>query len=190
MPVLSTTEIANLKNYKYRGSDNSLLYHYLLSPLAQAIADVMPDWVAPNVITLVGLLFSLLSFSLTLSFNPSFGSDAPRWLSLVAAFCLFMYQTLDNVDGKQARRTKTSSPLGMLFDHGCDAINATVSAVKFNSFPYSIFFLNFSLMTMSLMSKVPMCSVFGTGRTMAVFLCFTAAYWPFYLQVSCFISIP
>ncbi len=29
---------------------------------------------------------------------------------------------LDNLDGKQARRTKTSSPLGLLFDHGCDAM--------------------------------------------------------------------
>jgi ethanolaminephosphotransferase len=29
---------------------------------------------------------------------------------------------LDNLDGKQARRTGTSSPLGMMFDHGCDAL--------------------------------------------------------------------
>ncbi len=29
---------------------------------------------------------------------------------------------LDNMDGKQARRTGTSSPLGMMFDHGCDAL--------------------------------------------------------------------
>jgi len=28
---------------------------------------------------------------------------------------------MDAVDGKQARRTGTSSPLGQLFDHGCDA---------------------------------------------------------------------
>ncbi len=26
------------------------------------------------------------------------------------------------MDGKQARRTNTSSPLGMMFDHGCDAV--------------------------------------------------------------------
>jgi len=26
------------------------------------------------------------------------------------------------MDGKQARKTGNSSPLGMLFDHGCDAI--------------------------------------------------------------------
>jgi len=34
---------------------------------------------------------------------------------------VFTYQNLDNVDGKQARRTGNSTPLGMLFDHGCDA---------------------------------------------------------------------
>lgn len=28
---------------------------------------------------------------------------------------------MDNIDGKQARKTGNSSPLGMLFDHGCDA---------------------------------------------------------------------
>lgn len=31
---------------------------------------------------------------------------------------------MDNMDGKQARRTGTSSALGLLFDHGCDAVNA------------------------------------------------------------------
>lgn len=35
-----------------------------------------------------------------------------------------MYQTLDSIDGKQARRTNSSSPLGELFDHGCDAVSA------------------------------------------------------------------
>ena len=29
---------------------------------------------------------------------------------------------LDNADGKQARKTGSSSVLGMLFDHGCDMI--------------------------------------------------------------------
>jgi len=30
---------------------------------------------------------------------------------------------LDAMDGKQARRTKSSSPLGQLFDHGCDSFS-------------------------------------------------------------------
>lgn len=31
---------------------------------------------------------------------------------------LFIYQSLDAIDGKQARRTGASSPLGEVFDHG------------------------------------------------------------------------
>ena len=37
------------------------------------------------------------------------------------------------MDGKQARRTGNSSPLGLLFDHGCDAFTAgfqTLMALK------------------------------------------------------------
>lgn len=29
---------------------------------------------------------------------------------------------LDNLDGKHARRIGASSPLGLMFDHGCDAL--------------------------------------------------------------------
>ena len=36
-----------------------------------------------------------------------------RW-----AIGLWMYQSLDAIDGKQARRTGTSGPLGEMFDHG------------------------------------------------------------------------
>jgi ethanolaminephosphotransferase len=42
---------------------------------------------------------------------------------------MWLYSTFDNVDGKQARRTKTSSPLGELFDHGCDALNTATGAL-------------------------------------------------------------
>jgi hypothetical protein len=33
-----------------------------------------------------------------------------------------MYSTLDAIDGKHARKTQQSTPLGALFDHGCDAL--------------------------------------------------------------------
>lgn len=48
-------------------------------------------------------------------------------MSLYATAVLFAYQTLDAVDGKHARATKQSSPLGQLFDHGCDATNVIFS---------------------------------------------------------------
>lgn len=36
---------------------------------------------------------------------------------------------MDNIDGKQARRTGTSSPLGELFDHGIDSLNCTLASL-------------------------------------------------------------
>ena len=48
--------------------------------------------------------------------------EAPRWVYFNLAGSLFVYQTMDAIDGKQARRTGTGSPLGELFDHGLDCI--------------------------------------------------------------------
>ena len=51
-----------------------------------------------------------------------FNSPCPSWALFLHAFCVFTYQTLDNVDGKQARKIGNSTPLGMIMDHGCDAL--------------------------------------------------------------------
>jgi ethanolaminephosphotransferase len=40
------------------------------------------------------------------------GECAPQWLYFTFAAGLFCYQALDAIDGKQARRTGTSGPLG------------------------------------------------------------------------------
>jgi phosphatidylglycerophosphate synthase len=48
--------------------------------------------------------------------------EAPRWAYLLSAISVIAYVNLDSLDGKQARRTGSSSPLGQLFDHGCDAL--------------------------------------------------------------------
>eukprot|EP00062_Callorhinchus_milii_P024307 gi/632984103/ref/XP_007908974.1/ PREDICTED: choline/ethanolaminephosphotransferase 1 [Callorhinchus milii] len=49
--------------------------------------------------------------------------QAPLWAYLACALGLFVYQSLDAIDGKQARRTNSSTPLGELFDHGCDSLS-------------------------------------------------------------------
>lgn len=46
----------NVLKYKYSGSDASLLYNHIISPTAQWIVNnVLPEWLAPNVITVFGL---------------------------------------------------------------------------------------------------------------------------------------
>jgi ethanolaminephosphotransferase len=63
-----------------------------------------------------------VGYILVLIYAPHLTEAVPRWVVILDAVLIFLYQTLDNIDGKQARRTGSSSPLGELFDHGCDAL--------------------------------------------------------------------
>lgn len=60
-------------------------------------------WLAPNTITLVGLMFSVFACASTLWFNPTLGTTGPRWLHLVAGLCLFVYQTLGKSHRNRSR---------------------------------------------------------------------------------------
>eukprot|EP01122_Echinamoeba_exundans_P002269 TRINITY_DN1222_c0_g2_i1.p1 TRINITY_DN1222_c0_g2~~TRINITY_DN1222_c0_g2_i1.p1 ORF type:complete len:309 (-),score=59.81 TRINITY_DN1222_c0_g2_i1:100-1026(-) len=80
----------------------------------------------------------------------------PSWMYLLCCVTVFFYQTMDAIDGKQARRTGTSSPLGELFDHGCDALT-------------TIFI---SLTTLSVMR---------IGNTTPVFFAIASVLVPFFL---------
>lgn len=48
---------------------------------------------------------------------------------------IYNYYIADGIDGKQARRTQTSGPLGELFDHGLDSWTAMLITVCM----YSVF---------------------------------------------------
>ncbi|KAA1087498.1 hypothetical protein PGT21_032644 [Puccinia graminis f. sp. tritici] len=157
---------ANLSKYKYSGEDHSIISRYVLTPYWNRLVTFVPMSVAPNLITLTGLVFVMLNFASLLAFQPTmacshkpsfvskagslletsqgslldkfksfvglsnFQAKCPSgWLYLSFALGLWIYQSLDAIDGKQARRTGTSGPLGELFDHGCDALNTTLGAI-------------------------------------------------------------
>lgn len=63
----------------------------------------------------------------------------PNWIYLYEGISILLYSILDNMDGKQARRTHSSSPLGLLFDHGCDSITSCVYIFVFIRLLYLIF---------------------------------------------------
>ncbi|KAL9654334.1 hypothetical protein ABK040_010363 [Willaertia magna] len=119
-----------LIEYKPVGADNSITREYILNPyIYEPLMKFIPENLAPNVITLSGFLCILVSAIVTFIFCPTFSEPIPRWLFLLNAVLLFSYQTLDNMDGKQARKTQTSSGLGELFDHGVDSLATTVAAI-------------------------------------------------------------
>lgn len=70
-------------------------------------------------------MYLLPMFYCSLSLNCSI----PNSITLACSFFYFLWMVLDNMDGKQARRTKNSSPLGLIFDHQVDALCVSISVL-------------------------------------------------------------
>lgn len=113
--------IEALKNYKYVPGVYSRL-DYILNPYWEQITQMLPRWLAPNTITFTGLVLMLTSSFFFMIFDREMVADHPWYTYLYASFAIFTYTNLDAIDGKQARRLGKGSPLGQLFDHGCDCI--------------------------------------------------------------------
>ncbi|KAH9486034.1 Cholinephosphotransferase 1 [Psilocybe cubensis] len=129
--------LENLKKYAYKGVDKSLLSGYVLNPFWTWFVTLWPLNIAPNTITLTGLSIIFLNFFTLIYYDPCYLTEKdgspdqgpPQWIYFTWGFSLFAYQTLDAIDGKQARRTGMAGPLGELFDHGCDALNTTLEVI-------------------------------------------------------------
>ncbi|CAN1127268.1 Choline/ethanolaminephosphotransferase 1 [Linum perenne] len=133
MGYIGSHGIAALHKYKYSGVDHSYVAKYVLQPFWSRCVYFFPLWMPPNMITLTGFFFLLTSALLGYIYSPQLDTAPPRWVHFAHGLLLFLYQTFDAVDGKQARRTNSSSPLGELFDHGCDALACAFEAMAFGS---------------------------------------------------------
>ncbi|KAK4321847.1 hypothetical protein Pmani_007384 [Petrolisthes manimaculis] len=129
---LTPEQLQGFENYKYSAQDTSPLSNYVMHPFWNTVVKICPRWIAPNVLTFVGFLFTVANFVLLAVYDYSYYASSddtpgdqyppiPSWVWLACAFNHFMAHTLDGIDGKQARRTGTSGPLGELFDHGLDS---------------------------------------------------------------------
>ncbi|PRP81003.1 hypothetical protein PROFUN_11155 [Planoprotostelium fungivorum] len=107
-------------------NDNSLLYKYWISPMCAKLVSILPSHVAPNLLTLTGWFCTLATYTLSILFMTDMISDAPRWVYFLMGVLIFAYMTLDNMDGKQAFRTGSSTPLGEALDHGVDSFSVGI----------------------------------------------------------------
>ncbi|PNS20876.1 hypothetical protein CAC42_2807 [Sphaceloma murrayae] len=126
---ISEDALIHLKSYKYSSVDKSFISRYILKHYWNAFVELLPLWLAPNMVTLLGFFAILVNVGLLQIFDPDLTGEGPRWLYYSYAAGVWAYSTMDNVDGKQARRTGTSSGLGELFDHGIDSLNCTLASL-------------------------------------------------------------
>lgn len=151
--LLSPGQLKRLSEHKYSCTTSSLLDGFL-QPWWDWLVSKVPLWLAPNLITIVGLIVNIATTLVLVYYSPDAKTEAPRWACFLCALGLFIYQSLDAIDGKQARRTGTSTPLGELFDHGCDSIStvfialSACIAVQLGYYPAWMFFQCFCAMTL------------------------------------------
>ncbi|ORX36138.1 CDP-alcohol phosphatidyltransferase-domain-containing protein [Kockovaella imperatae] len=127
---ITKTQLAGVDKYKYSGVDKSIVSKHILGPFWTWLVTLFPTSLAPNTITFLGLCFVFANVGTLLIFDPTYeGKELPPWVYLSWAFGLFAYQSMDAIDGKQARRVGMASALGEMFDHGCDAINTTLEVI-------------------------------------------------------------
>ncbi|XP_072727785.1 cholinephosphotransferase 1 isoform X6 [Ciconia boyciana] len=145
---LSPAQLKRLEQHRYSAAGRSLLEPWL-QPYWAWLVEQVPLGLAPNAITLGGLLLNCLTALPLIACCPSATEQAPFWAYILGALGLFIYQSLDAIDGKQARRTNSSSPLGELFDHGCDSISTvfvvlgSCIAIRLGTNPDWLFFCCF-----------------------------------------------
>ncbi|KAJ8306027.1 hypothetical protein KUTeg_016572 [Tegillarca granosa] len=122
--------LAGFDKYKYSSVDTSPVSKYITHPFWNWVVELYPKWLAPNLLTLIGFMQLIMNVCLMTYYDPHFYAASrdhpeyppvPNWVWLVCAINNFLSHTLDGTDGKQARRTNSSSPLGELFDHGLDS---------------------------------------------------------------------
>ena len=152
--------LENMNRFKYKSEDKSILYNKFLSPCLNKLVNFIPRWLAPNLITFFSLccnIFAAIISYLDGGFDFSF--KLKRSTCLITGVFQLLYLILDNIDGKQARRTGNSTPFGMLMDHGCDIFTNIFTSFNLSKlllvgndtfFSFSVFFgliLGFYMMT-------------------------------------------
>lgn len=125
--------------YRYSSPNLSFLEWLCLNQFWERITLLYPMWLAPNIITLMGFLCIVVAFAFNLSTSLEGLGTMPDHLYPCLAALVFIYQTLDGSDGKQARRTKSGSALGELMDHGVDAVTTgLISSFLCDAFGFGV----------------------------------------------------
>jgi len=109
-----------MRSYNYVVNGESLLSP-VFKKLTNALIKITPRALPANFITLLANLFCWVA--LYLSSNPSLLEQSN---GVVISLLLILYLIGDQLDGLQARRTGTSSPLGEFMDHFLDVLNVGV----------------------------------------------------------------
>jgi ethanolaminephosphotransferase len=125
---LTSEDVEVMLNHKYTSAGYTWLDKQL-NPFWNFCAALLPKWLSPNMVTLLGYFSQVIMLFLIIPYDSSLSKQLPSYVYIISVICMFMGQTFDAIDGKHARNLKKSSSLGQLMDHGCDAMSNFLSVI-------------------------------------------------------------
>ena len=88
---LNEHDLREFTKFKYAGGDLTPLEHCVLNKWWMYLLPKIPKNVAPNLLTLIGLSFSMSGFLIMLCFDFTLSEQLPSWVYFYAAFTIFVY---------------------------------------------------------------------------------------------------
>ena len=87
---MSKEALVHLKNYKYGSGEYSIM-DKVLTPYWNWVVELLPTWMAPNLVTLSGLLIVMASTFMYLPFDHTLSKSFPPMCYMISALSLFAY---------------------------------------------------------------------------------------------------
>lgn len=119
--------VEEIQKWKYNSEDKSVIYPILWKYAVSPSAIFIPEWMSPNVITVFGFLFTVLSMFMCWGKTKYsvFEVHLVCWFSFLA----FFFDALDGEQGRKWRKEKRDVyVLTQLFDHGFDSLTTILNA--------------------------------------------------------------
>jgi len=145
---LNNDHFHNMTTYEYKIVDNAIS-NYVLQPYWNYCMKFVPNYLAPNIITAIGL-----ACSLGVWLYAEFATNSPSIFLIILAYVIC--STLDAIDGKQARLISNATPFGELFDHTTDIITLFV-IIRVSSIIFGI--SNYDISTIYMLAGCCFCYV-------------------------------
>ncbi len=113
LELLSDKQKDNIAKWKVK---DTIISDQIFAPFWSKVVKWIPDYVAPNVLSLSGLILLVYSYYITYLYSYKHS----RVTSLISSLLIFAYQTLYSINGEHSRNIGNSSSLCELFDYSCE----------------------------------------------------------------------
>ena len=90
-----------MHSHKYVGANASIWCKHVTNPLCNYLVELLPEWIAPNIITFIGLQMTLVpAVWMVYQYGYEFDGPISGLMCFVVGVAYKSYNIIDKIDGK------------------------------------------------------------------------------------------